>query len=139
MSKRAFFLVSVLAGSLLSACGGDEDPLAAYKNQAPVWGGCDDYFSRFPAHEAPDEYIAQLGQRLQCTYIDAPLDYANPAGLKIKISVVRILAANSPETKPHLFFNPGGPGGDGRDVPLGYASLLSQGNPIPPSAPCTAR
>lgn len=131
-SKRAWCLVPFLSASILSGCGGDGDPLAAFKAQAPAWGSCADYFSRYPRHELSDEYVAKLGDRLQCADIDAPLDYGNPAGLKIKISAVRILAADAPEKKPHLFFNPGGPGGDGRNSPLDYALQLSQGNPNTP-------
>src|SRR5690606_26488371 len=43
-------------------------------------------------------------------------------------SMLRVRAAESPEKKPNLFFNPGGPGEEGQTSSLGYYTLLSSGN-----------
>src|SRR5690606_39516041 len=56
-------------------------------------------------------------------------DYSKPDGLKITLSMLRVEAPESADTKPNLFFNPGGPGGDGQKYSLVFHSLLSQGNP----------
>lgn len=133
---------AVSLATLLVACGGGseggfgssavepekKDPLAAYKNQKLSWGSCDVYFSKYYP-EGAERYISKLGSRLQCADIDAPLDYNNPDGLKIKVSALRVQAPEAPEKKPHLFFNPGGPGGDGLQWSLQYSYLLSKGNP----------
>ena len=122
----------------MAACGGDgssggapdtpaADPLAAYKNQTVNWGGCSQYFSDASTPEAAAQ-LAKLGDRAQCADIKAPLDYQNPDGLQISLSMLRVRAAESPEKKPNLFFNPGGPGEDGQTSSLGYYTLLSSGN-----------
>ena len=139
MSKRSIlYLLPVLTGIALSGCGGggsggggdgSQDPLAAYKSQKPLWGSCEAYFSRYSDNEEPSIYRDKLGSRLQCADIDAPLDYDHPDGMQIKISALRILADGASGNRPHLFFNPGGPGGDGRNMPLHYSQLLSLANP----------
>src|SRR3569833_2082362 len=48
----------------------------------------------------------------QCTFISAPLDYANPAGTQIKLAVSRILHKAS-QSQGIMLVNPGGPGGSG--------------------------
>ncbi|MEU6143826.1 alpha/beta hydrolase [Streptomyces sp. NPDC047081] len=63
---------------------------------------------------------------LKCGTVSVPLDYADPNGRQIKLTVSRVLATH---TDPHnskrrvprqgaLVFNPGGPGGDGLYFPL---------------------
>lgn len=135
------WLGAVPLAVLLVACGGGgsgssaspepekKDPLAAYKNQKLNWGSCDAYFTRYSS-EGSERYITKLGSRVQCADIDAPLDYNNPDGLKVKISALRVQAPDYPEKKPHLFFNPGGPGEDGLLWSLQYSSLLSGGSTV---------
>src|SRR5690554_2532012 len=99
----------VLAGCGGSGGGGGEeppDPLAAYKNQTVSWGSCSQYFSD---NAAAAPLLAKLGSRVKCADVKAPLDYQNPDGLQISVSMLRVEAADSSETKPNLFFNPGGP------------------------------
>ncbi|WP_397474397.1 alpha/beta fold hydrolase [Pusillimonas sp.] len=107
--------------------GGDEppDPLAAYKNQTVAWGSCKQYFN---GNDAASTLLAKLGSRVKCADVKAPLDYQNPDGLRISVSMLRVEAADSSETKPNLFFNPGGPGGDGQTLSLYFYGLLSGGN-----------
>ena len=128
---------SILLALALSACGGDgggsggitptpADPLASYKNQVLAWGSCQQYLSR----ESDGNwlaYAAALGERLQCADVKAPLDYQQPQGAQISLSMMRVLAAEAPHKKPNLFFNPGGPGEDGQKWSLAYASLLANG------------
>lgn len=125
---------SILLALLLAACGGGSDggggitptpadPLASYKNQVVAWGSCQQYL----AQDSDGNWllhVAALGERLQCADIKAPLDYQQPEGAQISLSMMRILAVDSPQKKPNLFFNPGGPGGDGQKIGLLYYSRL---------------
>ncbi|NYT68026.1 alpha/beta fold hydrolase [Pusillimonas noertemannii] len=134
--KISTILISCAAALGLAACGGgsgsssptpEPDPLAFYKNQAVSWGDCSRYFVAGNESEG-SKYLAKLGDRVQCADIKAPLDYQNPDGLQVSLSMLRVRAAESPEQKPNLFFNPGGPGGDGLMLSLRFALLLSEGN-----------
>lgn len=134
--KISSILLLCVATLALSACGGGgsgsspapapEDPLAFYKNQAVNWSGCRQYFSDDGYYAS---MVAKLGDRLQCADINAPLDYQHPDGLQVSVSMLRVLAPEASGQKPNLFFNPGGPGGDGQKLSLDFAMLLSQGNP----------
>ncbi|MFF5173203.1 alpha/beta hydrolase [Micromonospora sp. NPDC000089] len=48
----------------------------------------------------------------QCGFVEVPLDYAKPAGTKIKLAVSRI-AHKSADYQGVMLVNPGGPGGSG--------------------------
>lgn len=137
--KVSSTLLSCAAALTLAACGGsggdgkptpkpEPDPLAFYKNQTVNWSDC----SRYIAENGPSadfaQHAAKLGDRVQCADIKAPLDYQNPDGLQISVSMLRVKAAEAAETKPNLFFNPGGPGGDGQMNSLLFSMLLSNGN-----------
>jgi pimeloyl-ACP methyl ester carboxylesterase len=63
---------------------------------------------------------------MQCGTVSVPLDYAQPGGKQIKLTVTRVAATHK---DPHnskrrvrrqgaLVYNPGGPGGDGQYFPL---------------------
>ena len=61
-----------------------------------------------------------------CAVAKVPLDYANPASPSIDLSVVRHVATDPAHRIGSLFFNPGGPGGQGtRDLP-DWLPLFSQ-------------
>ena len=59
-----------------------------------------------------------------CGTLVVPLDYTDPASNKmVTLELVKITAAKQP-TKGSVLFNPGGPGGSGRDLLLQYSSSL---------------
>jgi len=60
----------------------------------------------------------------QCATVKAPLDYDNPSGAKIGISVIRLPAAQPGRRIGSLMINPGGPGGSGVEVVRGIAKYL---------------
>lgn len=133
-SRRIYAsLLACVAALALAACGGSGssevdppvDPLAAYKAQSVNWGSCLKYFDD-DSDEA--QYLKHIGNRGQCADIQAPLDYDNPDGSQISVSMLRITAVDSPEAKPNLFFNPGGPGSDGQADSLVFSALLSMGS-----------
>jgi pimeloyl-ACP methyl ester carboxylesterase len=55
------------------------------------------------------------GGGMQCARLEVPLDYAKPAGATIRISVLRVPAANPQQRVGSLVINPGGPGVSGVD------------------------
>ena len=88
--------------------GSSADPLSSYKTQALNWVSCSD---------------SAMGvvSKLQCARFKAPLDYAAPEKGDISIEAMRV-PAMSAQRKGAIFFNPGGPGGDGLQVGL-YALI----------------
>lgn len=89
------------------------DPLSVYKTQALNWAAC-------------EESAWQAATQMQCARFKAPLDYAAPEKGEIAIEAKRI-PAMSAQRKGAIFFNPGGPGGDGLDQGLGLlTSILRQ-------------
>jgi pimeloyl-ACP methyl ester carboxylesterase len=124
---------------LLSGCGGGNsdhsDNLTPYKTQKLEWVACE------PSLLAADESVLQrfqvkpadLGSRLTCAYMRAPLDYANPSRGDIVVAFMRAAAEDSASRKGAILFNPGGPGGDGLVFAPLYGTLWSRGSPENPT------
>jgi pimeloyl-ACP methyl ester carboxylesterase len=53
---------------------------------------------------------ADLGDRLQCGTLSAPLDHVTPDGRQIDVAVVRVRAMSPARREGAIFFNKGGPG-----------------------------
>jgi pimeloyl-ACP methyl ester carboxylesterase len=60
----------------------------------------------------------------QCATVPAPLDYDDPRGVQIGISVIRLPAAEPGQRIGSLLLNPGGPGGSGVDMARDVAKLM---------------
>ncbi len=60
-----------------------------------------------------------------CATAQVPLDYANPAGRSIELSVIRHASTDPARRVGTLFFNPGGPGGAGTTDLPDWISLFS--------------
>jgi pimeloyl-ACP methyl ester carboxylesterase len=60
----------------------------------------------------------------ECGTVQVPLDYDNPNGAAISISLVRLPAGDPSQKIGSLFLNPGGPGGSGVDFALSTAPYL---------------
>ncbi|WP_396454770.1 alpha/beta hydrolase [Actinomadura sp.] len=104
-------MATVLALAMTTGCsdgdgndGGDKGTtssstvpaaLAPFYDQKPSWKDCDDGF--------------------QCATVQVPLDYAEPSGEKVGISVIRLPAEDESDRIGSLLTNPGGPGGSGVD------------------------
>jgi pimeloyl-ACP methyl ester carboxylesterase len=78
--------------------------LAAYYRQKLVWEPCRDAD--------------------QCTTIKVPLDYAEPGGRSISLSVLKVPAGAPKERVGSLVVNPGGPGGSGVDYAANASSYF---------------
>ncbi|MCU4748847.1 MULTISPECIES: alpha/beta hydrolase [unclassified Streptomyces] len=70
------------------------------------WGPC------------PEEVAAP---RLECSTLDVPLDYGDPDGRRIEISLSRLASEEPARRRGVLLTNPGGPGGPG----LGHPAVLA--------------
>jgi len=70
--------------------------------------------------------VKDMPGTMECGTVSVPLDYAQPGGKQIKLTVTRVKAThkdphNSKRRVPRqgaLVYNPGGPGGDGQYFPL---------------------
>ena len=71
----------------------DHPALAGYYGQQPRWSQC--------------------RQGMQCTRIDVPLDYDDPGGEAITLSLLRVPATHEDQRLGSLVVNPGGPGASG--------------------------
>jgi pimeloyl-ACP methyl ester carboxylesterase len=61
------------------------------------------------------EDISKPYPQLRCATVDVPLNYANPAGEKVRLTVSKLAARNPAARRGSLLLNPGGPGGPGAD------------------------
>jgi pimeloyl-ACP methyl ester carboxylesterase len=78
-----------------------------------------------PAHAAPsasrsvvaaaDVSWSACRDGFECATVPAPLDYGDPQGVQIGISVIRLPAGEPGQRLGSLLLNPGGPGGSGVD------------------------
>ena len=66
----------------------------------------------------------QIANGAECTRIEVPLDYAEPDGRAIKLSVLRIPARSDEQRVGSLVVNPGGPGGSGVEYASNAASYF---------------
>ncbi|OKL53664.1 hypothetical protein BSZ39_08385 [Bowdeniella nasicola] len=64
----------------------------------------------------------ECGEKFRCAKVKVPIDYSDPTGETIEISVKQNVSAG--ESAPALFINPGGPGGSGVNQ-VGYADRLA--------------
>jgi pimeloyl-ACP methyl ester carboxylesterase len=56
--------------------------------------------------------------QLQCATVPVPLDYDDPEGEKIDLTISRLPSKNPDARRGSLMLNPGGPGGTGLDQPV---------------------
>ncbi len=66
----------------------------------------------------------RLDPRQQCALLPVPLDYRDPGGVTIEVAVSRIQTADPAVRRGVMLLNPGGPGGQGLDLPTFFAQLL---------------
>ncbi|WP_306318291.1 MULTISPECIES: alpha/beta hydrolase [unclassified Streptomyces] len=75
-------------------------------------------------HWADCPEAEELPKPVQCGTVSVPLDYANPLGKQIELTVSRAKATgkDDAERQGSLVFNPGGPGGNGMHFPMAGTS-----------------
>ena len=99
--KAALVVVVGVVGSLLATPAAQAAPTVR-------WGAC------------PEGITSPL---LQCATVEAPLDYDDPGGEKIELTISRLPSANPSARRGVLMLNPGGPGGSGLSMPADLADL----------------
>lgn len=132
--KRFSLTTAVLSMGLLAACGAPasgsvsgstpnsaNDPMATYKNQKLIWGACP--YDLLGSNANAKKRHDALGKRLECTVMSAPMNWSDPAAGTVHIELSRVRATDKDKRQGVLFFNPGGPGGNGLPMSarLGYA------------------
>lgn len=95
---------SASAGATAGAAEGYDPALASFYTQEVAWEDCSD---------------PEMGTTAECTWVDVPLDYAEPDGGSTRLRVLRVPASEGEATRGSLLVNPGGPGGSAVD----YAQL----------------
>ena len=73
---------------------------------------------------APPVAWSDCRDGFQCAMVPAPLDYDDPQGTQIGISVIRLPAGDPAHRIGSLMINPGGPGGSGVDIVRFVAKFL---------------
>ncbi|MCZ4562843.1 alpha/beta hydrolase [Rhodococcus sp. IEGM 1401] len=104
-----------VTGLLVAGCTQSSTPsnTASQPESTLRWSACPD------GVENPEEGPS----RLQCATVPVPLDYENPDGTRIDITISRLPSENPDERRGVLLLNPGGPGGTGLDQPKFLESL----------------
>ena len=124
-------LAALSIAASLVACGGGSstpDPLQSYRTQTLQWAACDPTILG-STEEASRADWAALGDRLQCSTLRAPMDWAQPDRSDVFVSVMRVATADPAKRRGVLLFNPGGPGGDGLGLALQLFRAFGDSNP----------
>ncbi len=108
-------LVAVGAGALVWSLRSAEEPVEATGEPAP--SGLEEFY-------AQDVAWQDCGERRTCADVQVPLDYAEPGGERIELSVTRYAATGVGDRT--IFVNPGGPGGSAVDFAGVMASTFGE-------------
>jgi pimeloyl-ACP methyl ester carboxylesterase len=101
--------VAAMAAVLAPAAPGH----ATDNSLTPTWGTC-----------PPTPPGVLRHPRQECATLRVPLDYRNPGGRAIDIAISRIPTAKPGLRRGILVSNPGGPGGQGLDLPSLLAAVM---------------
>src|SRR4029453_11057386 len=105
-SVRSSFVVATLS---VLGFGGSVAPAEAAPPQPRIaWSPC----------------YKEFGLPFECGTVRVPLDQGEPGGAAISIAMVRLPAAVPAQRIGSLFFNPGGPGGSGVNLILGFSPFV---------------
>ena len=104
-ATTAFASAALLPGA--PALRAERDPMERLATQRLTWKPC------FTEKNQKAAY-----RRLECSTLQAPLDWRRPEGKKITLAISRLKARK--RVKGVLFTNPGGPGFEGRTLPLQF-------------------
>lgn len=105
--------LTMIATTALTATAEAEADLSKYEKQKLSWSAC--------AFEAPVP--------TECALMTVPRDWANPGfGVDLQVQVSRVKATGEEGSQGVVMTNPGGPGGNGADLPSALGALQPQLN-----------
>ncbi|MFD3745679.1 alpha/beta hydrolase [Nocardia sp. NPDC058633] len=104
-----------VAGLLVGGCSPAPAGTGSHPAGSPAvqWRACPDGVEDL-THGGPP--------RLRCVTVSVPLDYDDPGGTQIDLTISRLPSGNPDKRRGVLLLNPGGPGGSGLDQPTFLAS-----------------
>jgi pimeloyl-ACP methyl ester carboxylesterase len=133
VGTRALVTAVAVAAALLTGCSVGVDgrgtavsPGAVTSPTAPIgtahFGSCSDVLntSAIPVPGGLRDKIS-----FSCATINVPLDYANPAGAKILLQLLKVHDADNDDSTGALLVNPGGPGGSGIELAAGLTAQVA--------------
>lgn len=105
--------------ALLAGCssGSGSDGASASGADGLTWTSCAD-LQRALGGTGVDEALLD---RVECANVDVPLDYADPGGRQISLAISRLRPEG--DAGSTILLNPGGPGIEGRSMPVSMASM----------------
>lgn len=113
--------------SVASSTGGSASPTAAAATPSPTATPTPSVSPSGPSPAATSSGTlawADCGAPFECATLNVPLDYQQPAGRSISLSLIRLPAADPTTRIGSLLTNPGGPGGSGIDFVRQNAQAL---------------
>lgn len=132
MRKNKLILMSTVTSIAIYGCssggGGASSTDSSFSPTPLTWGYCDPSVY----NEITPEMLSSLGSRLTCTKMIAPIDYSNPSKGTIEVALSKVAAVNPDDRKGAIFFNPGGPGGDGLSLAPTFGMLWSSASDTDP-------
>ncbi|MFF0226220.1 alpha/beta hydrolase [Streptomyces sp. NPDC004629] len=109
--RSALAVVIGLSGSLAAVPAAADEPQVSQVR----WDTC------------PEDVVVEAAPtELQCATVPVPVDYADPGGARIDLTISRLASTNPGKRRGTLMLNPGGPGGSGLALP---ALLVARGLP----------
>ena len=125
------WLSTLVVIATVAGCGGGStqpDPLQVYRQQTLNWTACDPNVAG-PRSPKVLEAWERAGDRLQCSTMRVPMDWAKPDRSDLVVGLMRLPATDPSQRRGALVFNPGGPGDDGQTFALKFFSAFGLSNP----------
>ncbi|MEU5539463.1 alpha/beta hydrolase [Streptomyces sp. NPDC020362] len=95
-------ITATVLPALAPAQASAAEPLKRFENQKPAWHRCH----------------ASTTAAFQCATIKVPLDYGRPGSKTLELAISRMKTSVPGKRHGAILFNPGGPGGEGLDMPV---------------------
>jgi pimeloyl-ACP methyl ester carboxylesterase len=123
-SPRRTAWVLALAALALSSCTTDGSPSRDATSSPIATSTASSDATALDTFYAQQPQWSDCGDGFECTRLQVPLDYADPGGDSLELSLVRLPAANPASRIGSLLVNPGGPGGSGLEYARGAPDLI---------------